>query len=336
MNCDDFHRYIYEYIDNTLSEDLKESFESHIEKCDKCKQDLYTTKTMLDALHSMPKLPVPEDFASKLNERLNAEIKPSSRSNLRKIANYASSLAACVLLFVLIKGGIGDMLSKIQVSEDETIFSTFAPSTQTPASSTGTVLATSTPTPANSSAKNTPKVRQPSPSPKSVNIFDNTPTPVISDETLPSSSFIVEEKTKTNDTSPESHIDSIEKQNTDTPSTPLPSVAGLGRGSTSPEATASAIDPVLETEPPIMFSMRTIRSSNCYELTINKNDADAVKAILTKNDATVQNGYYKLNLENLDNFFNQLSEAKIEFTKTEKDPEEQKTNDYAMIYLVIK
>ncbi len=116
MNCTSFRQHIDDYIDNSLSDTLKNEMHLHITECGECKRELEDMQKIVKCMNSMPEIPVPDDFLDKLNKRIdetNTFTAAVRRFDRRKIFNYRtySAAAACILLLVMVKADIPKMLS---------------------------------------------------------------------------------------------------------------------------------------------------------------------------------------------------------------------------------
>jgi len=118
MDCNKFREYIGSYVDNDITPDLKVSMDSHAKSCPSCKKELDNMHYIVDCMNSMSAIPVPDDFLSKLNKRIDSEgliLGAKTVPSYKKIFNYKtySAVAACVLLFVMFKADIPGMMSQM-------------------------------------------------------------------------------------------------------------------------------------------------------------------------------------------------------------------------------
>lgn len=116
MNCTNFRQHIDDYIDNNLSDAVRNEMHRHMTECGECKKELKDMQKIIECMNTMPEIPVPDDFLDKLNKRIDETTVTSSAVrgfNRRKIFNYRtySAAAACILLFVMVKADIPKMLS---------------------------------------------------------------------------------------------------------------------------------------------------------------------------------------------------------------------------------
>lgn len=126
MDCNKFREHIDDFIDNDISNALKASMLAHSESCPECKKELEDMQKIIDCMNSLPAISVPDDFLAKLNERIdseNAMLKTQSHNKYKKIFNYRtySALAACVLLFAIVKADIPNMLNKSNGTEQSIV-----------------------------------------------------------------------------------------------------------------------------------------------------------------------------------------------------------------------
>lgn len=107
MDCKKFMSQLDEYVSGTLSDDIKSDMSAHADCCDNCRAELDEMQRIVSVLHSMPKIPVSDDFIERLNARIDAESisdTPSkAKSGLFKLRAYTSVAAALLLCAVLVK-----------------------------------------------------------------------------------------------------------------------------------------------------------------------------------------------------------------------------------------
>ncbi len=70
MNCDELNKYIDDYIDGTLSEELSKSFEEHLSVCDKCKEEVEVEKRLVSSLKKLRVEHSPESIRNNVLEKV--------------------------------------------------------------------------------------------------------------------------------------------------------------------------------------------------------------------------------------------------------------------------
>lgn len=106
-SCEECQSLIESYLDDELTRDAKQRFQEHISSCSECKEAVEFAKSVRASLADLPEIDVPEDFTKKLHERLNSEI--GTRTTFSTYAKRYGTLAACVVLAVVIGNGISDI-----------------------------------------------------------------------------------------------------------------------------------------------------------------------------------------------------------------------------------
>ena len=102
MDCTEFEKMLEKYETLTAEEKIKLS--EHAEQCDACSESLADYIAMTEVLNSLPKLNAPEDFLSKLNERIDKEV-PSQTGiwhNIKQHSYRYGAIAACIALVAVI------------------------------------------------------------------------------------------------------------------------------------------------------------------------------------------------------------------------------------------
>lgn len=59
-----------DYLEGELPAKQRQSLEQHLEGCDECKAELQDFKTTVHSLSGLYKLPVPDDFATRIERRI--------------------------------------------------------------------------------------------------------------------------------------------------------------------------------------------------------------------------------------------------------------------------
>ncbi|MBS7298597.1 MAG: zf-HC2 domain-containing protein [Eubacteriales bacterium] len=106
-SCEDIEALIDAYLDGELTREHNKLFETHISSCDSCREALEFARSIRQTLITLPEIDLPEDFSENLRKRIEKECKPQ-----RSFGTYArkyGALAACVVLAVVIGGGLGNM-----------------------------------------------------------------------------------------------------------------------------------------------------------------------------------------------------------------------------------
>ena len=106
-SCEEYQALIEMYLDNELTREQKHLFETHISSCNECFDALSFAKSIRQTLKTLPEIDVPEDFNAVLRQRINTECK-AQRKSFTVYARKYGALAACVILAVVIGGGLGE------------------------------------------------------------------------------------------------------------------------------------------------------------------------------------------------------------------------------------
>jgi hypothetical protein len=72
MNCKEVKKFLVDFIDGSLDENLKMSLQEHLKTCKVCAAELVELKNYFNDAGSMSKIPAPDDFLEKLHERLES------------------------------------------------------------------------------------------------------------------------------------------------------------------------------------------------------------------------------------------------------------------------
>ena len=98
MKHENFRDMISFYIDDVLSENEKNEFETHLERCSKCRMELDEMKLILSELSHTQELDLPMNFEAELKFKLKAnnDIKKKVKFN----RNYIYSTVAALILFI--------------------------------------------------------------------------------------------------------------------------------------------------------------------------------------------------------------------------------------------
>lgn len=106
-SCEEYQALIDMYLDNELTREQKHLFDTHISSCNECYEALSFAKSIRQTLTTLPEIDVPEDFNSVLRQRIAKECKAPRKTFAVYVGRY-SALAACVVLAVVIGGGLSE------------------------------------------------------------------------------------------------------------------------------------------------------------------------------------------------------------------------------------
>ena len=99
INCEEFHKFIDDYVYDDVSFFVKAQLDEHIASCPKCREEVEFLKEIKSALYSMPRIEVDDSFKLALNEKLDAAGTTGRHKRktgfLRDWRTY-SALAACL------------------------------------------------------------------------------------------------------------------------------------------------------------------------------------------------------------------------------------------------
>ena len=68
--CDLIIEWLDDYLDGTLSEDHRATFEAHLKSCDTCQSLVLDLQSMKEVLSDMPLMALPTDFNETLHEKI--------------------------------------------------------------------------------------------------------------------------------------------------------------------------------------------------------------------------------------------------------------------------
>lgn len=105
MNCKKVKTFLSDYLDNELSEHMKQEIDAHLKSCRKCSSELSLLKKVIHELDSIEKVNAPDDLLMKLHKQLEKErhhrgILPFVRQRKNQLRILA--VAASVLLTVYV------------------------------------------------------------------------------------------------------------------------------------------------------------------------------------------------------------------------------------------
>ncbi|MEE0945035.1 MAG: zf-HC2 domain-containing protein [Clostridia bacterium] len=106
-SCEEYQALIEMYLDSELTREQKHLFETHISSCNECSEALSFAKSIRQTLKTLPEIDVPEDFNTILRQRINTECKAQKKTFTVYARKYCA-LAACVILAVVIGGGLSE------------------------------------------------------------------------------------------------------------------------------------------------------------------------------------------------------------------------------------
>jgi hypothetical protein len=105
--CKDIKDLITKYLENEMENDERISFEKHIDSCESCKEELEDIKSMINLCSEIEDEELPEDFSSRLHDKLilEKEIQDKSKKLIynNKYFRIAVSIAAMFLIVLLVK-----------------------------------------------------------------------------------------------------------------------------------------------------------------------------------------------------------------------------------------
>jgi hypothetical protein len=73
MKCSEIENHLSEYIDDEISQELRQQVEMHLAGCAPCREKLGALKSMTDKLGQVPKVVAPPDFLHRLHDGLEKE-----------------------------------------------------------------------------------------------------------------------------------------------------------------------------------------------------------------------------------------------------------------------
>jgi hypothetical protein len=92
-DCHRFREMISPYIDGRVTQDEKQSLESHLASCHECREELESLRTTVGLLHRLPQVEVPRSFTV-------VESKPATAPSIFGRLCWASAVAALVLVLL--------------------------------------------------------------------------------------------------------------------------------------------------------------------------------------------------------------------------------------------
>lgn len=120
MKCGEVDKLLSLYIDDMLDEAIKEDVTSHIDSCDRCREEFHELRATLDLLKGLSEKELPPGFQDRLNSRLQAteiEVRPDKRR--KNITRGVIALAAALVIAISVKSGIYDAPKKSMESQDD-------------------------------------------------------------------------------------------------------------------------------------------------------------------------------------------------------------------------
>jgi len=113
IRCSEATELVSLYIDKKLDASRERDFEEHIKICGSCRKELEDMEKLVEACRNMPEIPLPEDFRTKLHEKLAQYYEEKQRKKKSILARnryikICGTVAACLVLVLLVKGFTGD------------------------------------------------------------------------------------------------------------------------------------------------------------------------------------------------------------------------------------
>lgn len=110
IDCDNFKKYLSDYLDGEIPGKLRKSIEDHLNNCQECSELSQGIKTARDLVKGLPKVTASVDFESKLRQRIMEEGSEDSIPlfnffSSRTAVACASIAMVLVLVFVGMKFG---------------------------------------------------------------------------------------------------------------------------------------------------------------------------------------------------------------------------------------
>jgi hypothetical protein len=133
-NCNRFRGMISPYIDGRITKAERQSLESHLASCEKCRQELESLRTTVGLLHRLPLAEVPRSFTV-------VETKPAAVSAVFGRLCWATAIAAIVLVML----SAGDLFHIYPEKSAQPSETPIVAANQTP-ESRGAALSTPAPT----------------------------------------------------------------------------------------------------------------------------------------------------------------------------------------------
>lgn len=120
MKCEEVDKLLSLYIDDMLDEDIKEDVTSHIDSCNRCREEFYGLKNTLELLKELPEKELPPGFQERLNSRLQVtEIEARPNRMRKNITRGVIAIAATLVIAISIKSGVYDAPKKSMESQDD-------------------------------------------------------------------------------------------------------------------------------------------------------------------------------------------------------------------------
>ncbi len=111
MNCEEFHKFIDDYVYGEVSFFVKAQMDAHIASCPKCREEAAFLKQIEATLHAMPRLEVDDSFQAALNKKIDGLELAAKRNKKYKFFRdwrTYSALAACLILAVVVQSRLSD------------------------------------------------------------------------------------------------------------------------------------------------------------------------------------------------------------------------------------
>ena len=109
MKCAYCKENIWAYLEGSLSQDMAQEIEKHLLVCADCKEEADLIKDMMQALHSLPSVELPQGYHAELMQKIEKEANTTNVVAFpknRKTNWKNMGLVAAALLVVVAAGGI--------------------------------------------------------------------------------------------------------------------------------------------------------------------------------------------------------------------------------------
>ncbi len=109
MKCAYCKENIWAYLEGSLSQEMAQEIEKHLLVCADCKEEADLIKNMMQALHSLPSVELPQGYHAELMQKIEKEANTTNMVAFpknRKINWKNMGLVAAALLVVAVAGGI--------------------------------------------------------------------------------------------------------------------------------------------------------------------------------------------------------------------------------------
>jgi anti-sigma factor RsiW len=114
MNCRHARKMISQFIDEELTRDEKKEFDSHIQSCASCRDELEETLALHELFASAQRFPAPYGFAT----RVLANLEEKERSRVRGILGFRPYfLRAAQVAFAIVVMTVGVMSGNLLLPE---------------------------------------------------------------------------------------------------------------------------------------------------------------------------------------------------------------------------